>query len=138
MSKSALEVAANAMPFDALAAAEYVSIESYRRDGDAARTPVWIVQEAGLLYCWTMLSSGKVKRIRRNSKVRLAACDARGKIRGDWVEANARVLDSDAEIKAQAKRMRRKYGLKFLPFRVLPALRGKSSVAIVFAPPDAN
>ena len=86
-----------------LATASYVSIESYRRNGDAVRTPVWIVQEAGLLYCWTMLSSGKVKRIRRNSKVKLAACDARGKIRGDWVEASARVLDGDAEIKAQAK-----------------------------------
>ena len=97
-----------------------------------------MVAEGGLLYCWTMASSGKVKRIRRDSRVKLAPCDARGKIRGDWLDAHARVLQSDADIAAQAKRMRRKYGMKFLFFRFLPALRGISPAVIVFDPRDSD
>ena len=120
------------MDSSALAAADFVSIESYRRNGAGVRTPVWIVEEGGRLYCWTMASSGKVKRIRNNAGVKLAPCDARGAILGEWIEADARVLDGAADIKAQAKRMRRKYGMKFLPFRILPALRGRKPVAIEF------
>ena len=122
------------MSFEALAAATYVSIESYRKNGDAVRTPVWIVADGGKLFCWTLAKSGKVKRIRGNVLVRLAPCDAAGKIKGDRVAANGRVLESPDDIMAQARRMSRKYGLKFLPFRVIPILRRTKPVAIEFSP----
>ena len=120
------------MSFEALAAATYVSIESYRKNADAVRTPVWIVADGGKLFCWTLAKSDKVKRIRGNVLVRLAPCDARGKIKGEWVAANGRVLESPDDIMAQARRMSRKYGLKFLPFRVIPILHRTKPVAIEF------
>lgn len=118
--------------FDSLARSSYVSIESYRRSGKAAPTPVWIVADGDKLFCWTLGNSGKVKRIRANPRVRLTPCDAAGKIKGDWVAAQGRVLQHPAEIGAQARRMRRKYGLKFLPFRILPYLRGTKPAVIEF------
>ena len=40
----------------------------------------------------TDADSYKVKRIRRDPHVRIAVCDARGRLRGEAVEAEARVL----------------------------------------------
>ena len=120
------------MRFEALAQSTYVAVASYRKSGKAVSTPVWIVSDGDELFCWTLGDSGKVKRIRANSRVRLAPCDAAGKIKGDWVFANARLLETADDIQAQAKRMRRKFGLRFLPFRVLPYLRGTRPVVIEF------
>lgn len=120
------------MCFDALAQSTYASIESYRKSGKAVPTPVWIVADGDKLFCWTLGNSGKVKRILANPRVRLAPCDAAGKISGEWILAYGRVLESPQDIKAQARRMRRKFGWKFLPFRLLPYLRGTKPVAIEF------
>ena len=124
--------------FAALGNATYVSIESYRRDGAAVRTPVWIVADGEFLYCWTLGKSGKVKRTRAESRVKLAKCNAAGNIRGEWVDAIARVLDSPDEVERQARRMRRKYGLKFTFFRLLPRLRGTRPVVIEFRSTPAS
>lgn len=124
----------NMDPFAALAQAAYVSIESYRRDGSAVRTPVWITAEGGQLFCWTLANSGKVKRIRNNPRVRLARCQANGRIQGEWIEAIGQVQDSREDVKNQARRMRAKYGLKFQPFRLLSLLRRTRAVAIEFRP----
>ena len=118
--------------FSDLGKTPYISIESFGKDGRTIRTPVWITSEDCNLFCWTLANSGKVKRIRNNSRVRLAPCDAAGNTKGVWVAANARVLDSPQDIKAQAQRMSRKFGLKFLLFRLLPLLRGTKPVAIEF------
>ena len=124
--------------FRALADATYISIESYRRNGAARRTPVWIVGDGDRLYCWTQADSGKVKRIRNNPRVKLANCDARGKILGDWVDAEGQVRANRSDVKQQARRMRAKYGWKFLFFRYLSGWRGASPVAIEFVICEAN
>ena len=88
----------------------------------------------GKLHCWTQANSGKVKRIRNNPSVRLAICDARGHVKGDWVEATGIVLAGSDATEAQARQMRAKYGLRFLAFQVLPRLRGSQPIVIEFAP----
>jgi PPOX class probable F420-dependent enzyme len=81
------------VPFDA-ARESYVSLATFRRDGREVRTAVWIAPGDGRLYVYTNVSSGKVKRIRANGRVRLAACDARGRVRGEWSpELRGRVVD---------------------------------------------
>ena len=123
-----------AMRFSTLAQSTFVSLETYRQTGAAVAVPVWIVAGIGAdsekLFCWTRVDSGKIKRIRANPRVRLAPCDVAGKITGEWVCANARVLTREDDIKAQAARMRRKFGLKFLPFRYLPSLRGTKPAVV--------
>lgn len=124
--------------FHTLADASYVSIESYRNNGEAVRTPVWITAEGDKLTCWTLANSGKVKRIRANPQVKLAKCSAGGQIEGNWLAAEGRVLDSEAAVKNQARRMSKKYGLKFLPFRLIEKLRGRKAVVIEFSPAEPS
>jgi len=120
--------------FQALAAARYVSLETYRKSGAAVRTPVWITADAGKLYCWTLTDTGKVRRIRANAVVRLAKCDAAGALEGDWVAARARILSSPASLNAQLERLRAKYGWKYLAYRLISRLRRAETVAIEFSP----
>ena len=69
-------------PLRELGEARYALLTTYRRDGRAVPTPVWIVGLDGGLGVWTVADSGKVKRIRRNPKVTLATCDVRGRHAG--------------------------------------------------------
>jgi PPOX class probable F420-dependent enzyme len=72
---------------------KYLSLESFRRDGRGVRTALWFAAGPdGTLYAYTMAKSGKVKRIRRNGAVRVAPCDARGRVTGGWVDATAELV----------------------------------------------
>ena len=74
---------------------KYISLESFKKNGRGVAVPVWFAEERGILYVYSEAASGKVKRIRNNPRVRVAPCDARGRIKGDWVEATARLLEGD-------------------------------------------
>lgn len=124
--------------FQALAAAHYISLESYCKSGAPVRTPVWITADAGKLYCWTLTDTGKVKRIRANANARLAQCDAGGKLEGEWVAAWARILDSPAALNAQLRRLRAKYGWRYLAYRLISLLRRAETTAIEFIPANSG
>jgi PPOX class probable F420-dependent enzyme len=87
----------------------YFNLESYRRDGTPVRTPLWFVERNGELAFYTMEASGKVKRLRRNQRVRAAPCGARGRVTGTWVEGVARPLQGDEARQVYAL-LDRKYG----------------------------
>jgi PPOX class probable F420-dependent enzyme len=93
-----------------LGSERYVSLATFRKNGREVRTPVWIAPEAGKLYVWTNRTSGKVKRLRANRRVRLAPCDARGKVRGEWVDGRARLLEGPEELERGLETVIRKYG----------------------------
>jgi len=88
----------------------YVSLASYRRDGREVPTPVWIASDGDDLVVYTNATSGKVKRIRARGRVKLAPCDARGKLRGGWIEADARLRDDPAALERGIAAIQRKYG----------------------------
>ena len=75
----------------------YVSLVTFKRDGGEVATPIWFAPDAGdpkLLWMYTNGQSFKVKRIRnQQGRARVAACDARGKLRGGYLEAEATVHD---------------------------------------------
>jgi len=95
-----------------LGAETYVSLATFRRDGREVRTPVWIAPHDGVLYIYTNAKSGKVKRLRRTPRARLAPCDARGRLAGDarWSDAAARVVDDPALQERAFAALRAKYG----------------------------
>ena len=70
----------------------YLSLATFRVSGAEVRTPVWFAAAGGRLYVFTGGDSGKVKRLRRSSRARVAPCDARGRVTGEWHEAAARVV----------------------------------------------
>ena len=55
-------------------------------------------------------SAGKVKRIRANGRARVADCDFRGRLLGDWIEGRARILRDPDQIARGYAALRRKYG----------------------------
>lgn len=76
---------------------KYLSLESYRKTGKAVRTPVWFAAapddpEGPVIYVYSTADSGKAKRIRREGTVKIALCDSRGRITGEWLAAHAAIV----------------------------------------------
>lgn len=95
---------------DALGASKYLSLTTFKKDGTAVATPVWLVRDGDRLRVITNAESGKAKRIRNNPNVLVAPCDSRGRLRGDQVPAIAEI-QSGQEAKATQELIRRRYGL---------------------------
>jgi PPOX class probable F420-dependent enzyme len=76
---------------------KYLNLESYKRNGQPVATPLWFADQDGTIYVYTMEDAFKVKRIRNNPKVRIAPCDIRGRLKGDWVEGRASIVTGDQE-----------------------------------------
>lgn len=114
---------------------QYIALETYKKNGTAVSTPVWVAEDAGKLYVITEGHSWKVKRIRNNPRVRVAKSDSRGKVQGDWVEATARILDAPTAVEQQGKRLASKYGLVYHLFMLFMKLtqRKRTSVVIEIA-----
>ena len=77
-----------------LVRSRYLALATFRGSGAEVRTPVWFAVVDERLYVFTAGDSGKVKRLRRSSRARVAPCDARGRV-GDartWRDATARLL----------------------------------------------
>ncbi|HWO67235.1 MAG TPA: PPOX class F420-dependent oxidoreductase [Umezawaea sp.] len=72
---------------------KYLLLTTFRKDGRAVATPVWVVRDGDGLAAWSATDSGKVKRIRRDGKVLVGPCDIKGKPTGESVEARAALLD---------------------------------------------
>lgn len=118
------------MTLSTLGAAQYIALETFRKNGVGVITPVWVAGENGSLFVWTDADSWKVKRIRNNGRVRLAPSDARGNPEGAWVEAKASVVDAPGDIKKIEKRLARKYGFMFHVFSFMGRLRRAKRVGI--------
>jgi PPOX class probable F420-dependent enzyme len=97
-------------PFDD---AEYISLRSYKRDGGAVDTPVWCAPLDGKLVLFTLRESFKVKRVQRNPRVQVAACDVRGKLLGTWHDGTCTTVEKASEHEKRAyAALTRKYGMK--------------------------
>jgi hypothetical protein len=90
---------------------KYISLETFKKNGQGVPTPVWFVLHKGAFYVYTEADSWKVKRILKNPRVRIALCDIRGNVKGDWFEATAATIDGDERSTAD-KLLDRKYFLK--------------------------
>jgi len=96
--------------------AKYFSLETFRTTGVGVRTPVWFAEDPippsgrTTFYVYTLPDSGKVKRIRNNAQVRINPCTMRGDLRGEWVDARARLCGGDEAAKGQTL-LNDKYGL---------------------------
>jgi PPOX class probable F420-dependent enzyme len=114
----------NSLCFDP-GAEKYVSLATYRRNGVEVKTPVWIAKMAGRYYVFSAGDAGKVKRIRATPRVRLAACDVRGEVRGPWIEAHARIIVDPTLIAEVRRALRRKYGLLMGLTDVMATMTGR-------------
>ena len=95
-------------PFDP-ALESYVNLATFRRNGREVRTPVWIAGADRLYYLFSEGNAGKVKRIRADGRVRVAACDSRGKVSSEWLDGQGRIVSEPEVIQRAYELLRRKY-----------------------------
>ena len=103
---------------------QYLNIETFRKNGQGVKTPVWFAQNGETLHIWTSIASGKVKRIRNNSNVRITPSTASGEALGEWVNAHATAHDSATKVKETEALFKKKYGVAFVILSNLNKWRG--------------
>src|SRR4028118_2362945 len=72
---------------------KYLNLVTYRKSGTAVSTPLWFVEDRGVLYVRTPAKAGKVKRLRSNPQVRVVPSDRHGNQKGVWIDGQARLVD---------------------------------------------
>jgi uncharacterized protein len=108
---------------------KYLNLETYRKTGVPVATPVWFAEANGTFYIYTLAHAGKVKRIRNNPKVRIVPCDARGHPTGEWVTAQALILDAHGAARGH-QLLNQKYGWMKRLGDVVSRLRRRERVVI--------
>ena len=103
----------------------YLNLATFRRSGIAVETPVWFAAHAGRLYVFTEGAAGKVKRLRANPEIRIAACGVRGRLKGAWLPGQARRVDDAATLAAAYRALRRKYGFQMWLLDTFSRLAGR-------------
>ena len=89
---------------------KYISLETYRKNGQPVRVPVWFVINNDLLYVITRTKTGKIKRLKNNHSVKISPCTFNGKSMGKWISGIAEFATEEESEKAIELR-KKKYGL---------------------------
>lgn len=111
-----------------LKSAKYVSLITFRKSGEPVRSPVWFARfgESPNSYgVITETNSGKVKRVRANSRIEVQVCDVKGRVKTDEVKFSgvARLVTGDQAI-AVRKAISKRYGLTYKIFSIYLMVSG--------------
>jgi PPOX class probable F420-dependent enzyme len=104
---------------------DYLSLATLKKSGDYVATPVWFAPGGGSYYIFSAPDTGKIKRLRNFTQCRVAACNATGKLTGEWMDASARMLERSADKDTALAALREKYGWKMKITDWLSCLSGK-------------
>jgi uncharacterized protein len=93
----------------------FVSLTTFRRNGEGVATPVWVARDGDALVVLTPEESYKVGRVRADPRVRLVPSTRTGRVKdgGPLVEGTAEVVADPAETGRQRDLIRRKYGWQY-------------------------
>ncbi len=113
------------MSFVGFAGQKYLNLETFKKNGDGVKTPVWFAADPSAsldssgakIYAYTIGVSGKVKRVRNNPRVKIAPCNMSGKVLGEWVEARAEIISGE-----EAVRGMQLLNKKYFPWKQLLAV----------------
>ena len=89
---------------------KYLNLETYRKNGQAVRTPVWFVIDSGVIYVTTPSTTGKVKRLTNSRNIRIVPSNMKGTPKGEWVNATA-YFANESESSQAIKLRKKKYGI---------------------------
>jgi hypothetical protein len=95
---------------------KYISLITYKKNGDPIATQVWFVEEDEKLYFVTLQGRYKFKRMKNNPNVQIAPASMRGKPKGDYFDGIARVL-SDDESQPLIASFKKKYRMFKMMFK---------------------
>jgi uncharacterized protein len=93
----------------------FVSLTTFKRNGEGVSAPMWIGRDGAGLFVWTPADSWKVKRVRNNPRVLLAPSSRSGKVRDgvEPVDGTAQVVTDPATVGRLQREIRSKYGLQY-------------------------
>lgn len=115
-----------------------VVLTTYRRDSTPVATPVHIAVDGDRAFVRTYDTAGKYKRIRNNPAVTIAPSTVRGKVTGQAVQAQARILGED-ESTGAARALGHKYPiLHGLLIPRLHRLRGNRTIHFELRPVEGG
>lgn len=97
--------------FTALGGAQFMQLTTYRKNGQGVPTPVWFVDQGGVLFTKTAETTGKVKRIRNNPRVTVVPCTAFGKATGPAADGKAYIVTDPKQIAMAEAALAKKYGI---------------------------
>ena len=89
---------------------KYLNLETYRKNGQVVRTPVWFVIDNEVIYVTTPSTTGKVKRLTHSKNIRIVPSNMKGTPKGNWVGATA-YFANESESSQAIKLRKKKYGL---------------------------
>jgi uncharacterized protein len=122
-----------AIDLEALFPGRFLSVTTFKSNGDPVATPLWSVSDGRRLYAFTDLHSAKVRRIHRDPQVLVAPCWANGRLRRQAQTGHAEVLTSTGELEYVRRllldRYKLSYRLVMLFYRLGRRLKGQSAVA---------
>ena len=113
--------------------ARYFSLKTFRKNGIGVATPVWFAEHQGTYYCFSASKAGKIKRLRRSSQAEIAPCDIRGKLLGDWLPAQATIVENPEEIENAYAHLSQKYGWQMAMANFFSRLTGRIDQRTVIA-----
>lgn len=105
--------------------ANYLNLVTFRKSGDAVKTPVWFCHDDTNLYILSAGEAGKVKRLRNSSRAEIAPCTYSGKVTGEWIPATATLISEPEEIKHALQCFDKKYGWQMRSFNFFSSLGGR-------------
>ena len=111
-----------------LAKHQFISLNTFRKDGSPVSTPVTFAQHNNKLYVVTGSTSGKIKRLRWTSRVELSPCDSKGNLLGATFSGWARILSRDEAAQLKLGLKLRAPALLMFFFNLLRDLRQGGNV----------
>ena len=118
------------MPHDASSTSEldnarYISLTTFKQDGTAVSTPVWITGSQGRYVFTTGDNAWKTKRMLRNQAIEARVCSVRGRVKpGVTVHTGTGdVSTSSVDIAAAERALSAKYGWQFRATKLVDGLK---------------
>jgi PPOX class probable F420-dependent enzyme len=103
----------------------YINLATFRKNGAEVKTPVWFAALDGKLYVYTPTTAGKAKRLRNSPRARVAPCDIRGNVLGEFRDTSARFVTDAALVERVYAALRKKYGWQIALLSLGARIAGK-------------
>ena len=106
---------------------KYINLATQKKDGTFVNTPVWFTkdEQSNDYFIFSAGEAGKVKRIRNFSSVKVAICNFKGDLKGDWVSAQAKLIAEEDSIAKAYGQFQRKYSMSLKVINFFSRLFGK-------------
>jgi PPOX class probable F420-dependent enzyme len=129
-----------AAEFDDVYRSKFIVLTTFTKDGRPKPTPVRGTPDNGKLLVFTGGDSWKVKRVRNNSHVTIAACTRWGRLTSDGADAEATVLPPSETLRVYHTRLKQHGVVGAALYRIFTRLGGglDNRLVLEVSPPPAT